>query len=109
MGLMTRILQLGDSTITTRLTPVAVSGFGSGVVNVAVGWVRLCFEACIHVLFFVATVFAVLRDGDVVCVAFGVLGVCLVCSFRGWGCGLLPHSVVVFCGIMMRGLGGSHA
>jgi hypothetical protein len=35
-------LQVGDNTATTRLTPVAVVGLGSGVANVAVGEVR-CF------------------------------------------------------------------
>ena len=40
--------QLGDGTTTDRLTPVAVAGFGSGVVNVALGFVRLLFEIPVH-------------------------------------------------------------
>ena len=35
-------VQVGDGTSgTSRLTPVAVVGLGSGVANVALGWVRL--------------------------------------------------------------------
>ena len=44
VDLTTCFLQLGDGTTTDRLTPVAVAGFGSGVVNVALGFVRLLFE-----------------------------------------------------------------
>ena len=34
--------QLGDGTTTSRLTPVAVSGLGSGVAAVAAGWAHTC-------------------------------------------------------------------
>ena len=38
-------VQVGDGTSgTDRLTPVAVVGLGSGVANVALGYVRLFFQ-----------------------------------------------------------------
>jgi len=45
-------VQVGDGTLTNRLTPVAVVGLGSGVANVALGDVRLfvkpvCFLCCL--------------------------------------------------------------
>ena len=44
-------VQVGDGTGTSRLTPVAVVGLGSGVANVALGGVRIVCAACVFVLF----------------------------------------------------------
>ena len=45
-------LQIGDGTFgTNRLTPVAVVGLGSGVANVALGWVRLFVQRVCWCLF----------------------------------------------------------
>ena len=51
--LLTRcFLQIGDGTFgTNRLTPVAVVGLGSGVANVALGWVRLIVQRVCWCLF----------------------------------------------------------
>ncbi len=48
--------QVGDGTTTSRLTPVAVVGLGSGVAMVALGDVRRCFDVA-------ARVFVVLASG----------------------------------------------
>ncbi len=34
-------VQVGDSSTTDRITPVSVSGLGSGVAMIALGWVRI--------------------------------------------------------------------
>jgi hypothetical protein len=39
------VLQIGDGSYTQRNTPVSVVGLSTGVANVAVGYVRLCFIA----------------------------------------------------------------
>ena len=44
-------VQVGDGTRTSRLTPVAVVGLGSGVANVALGEVRLIVQRVCWCLF----------------------------------------------------------
>ena len=40
-------VQIGDGTTTQRNTPVGVVGLSSGIVMVALGWVRLTFDFCL--------------------------------------------------------------
>jgi len=68
-------LQVGDGTTTDRLTPVAVVGLGSGVANIALGYVRLIFMGHVSWTFFVAGRCAVDVVVVVVCAVFGCCGV----------------------------------
>jgi hypothetical protein len=68
-------LQVGDGTsVTNRLTPVAVVGLGSGVANVALGFVRLFFMGHDSWVFCVAAHCAVDVVVEVVCAVFCCCG-----------------------------------
>ena len=94
-------VQVGDGTSgTNRLMPVAVVGLGSGVANVAVGYVRL----------FVQRVCLCFFGGGSGC---AVARVVLLWSawFAVWGrrSGWLRVLVGVSCGVMRGARGGPHA
>ena len=44
-------VQIGDGTTTQRNTPVGVVGLSSGIVMVALGWVRWTFACCVSDVF----------------------------------------------------------
>jgi len=69
-------LQCGDGTgVNNQLTPVAVVGLGSGVANVALGYVRLFFRGHVYRVFCVASCCDVVVVVVVLCAVFGCCGV----------------------------------
>jgi len=87
-------LQIGDGTSgTDRLTPVAVVGLGSGVANVALGYVRLLVQRGCWCFFWGGSGCAVARVGllcRMLCLQLG--GAQRLVARFGWGARGGPHA-----------------